>query len=260
MTILQEWMGRFSLPSSSFALDDNGGNTPTITIPAAKYFIAGYTSEASLQLVEKITALMQLETGFTNATCTYDETTGKAKFAFPDSASDLTWTETAIRDILGYTADLVSVGAGGQVADNEARYNWRPDRCLSGYPVQMHRLLQPRSSTRGGRSNDGTVWSIVGNIVYDAELEYRLLDVTRAYIPAAASVDWRSFEYFFEDVAHKGEQIRLFPDRTLRTVSDYTSVMAATDETLGAFDDFSRRRYKNSNGLWNIDIPIWKYV
>jgi len=248
--------------ANTIDLDDNGGNTPTVTLTSGRYYLAGYTGESADQLVEHITTQIVAEGGaFANVVCSYSASTGKVSFVAGAGANiDIAFTDTALRDLLGFAANITGLDDTAQTATNEARYVWRPDRALSGHPVGHGRVFRPESTTVVFRSKDGSINSVVGNTLYAGLLEYSMIAGARVYIPDGGSVN-QELERFFEDVIANGEPIRFYPDRTVNTSTDYvTLVVGGGDGPIGAFDDFAQRHIASYSGLWDIGIPVIKNV
>lgn len=255
---LQQWLGRFEVGSNNrdFALDD-GTNTPSVSLDTGTYYIAGYSGETTNNLVEHIQDKMAAETGFSAATCTYNANSGLVSLGFA-ATTNVTWTDTDLRDLLGFTADLDS--ASSYTGTNEAKYVWRPNISLSGHPVTGSRVFEPESTTLVYRARDGTTTSVVGTKLYRAQLEYSMLDEARIIIPSTGTVN-REFETFFEDVIHSGQPIRLYFDRTLNTSTDYVTCIVGDGESMiSSFSEYAGRHIQNYNGLWNLSIPILKFV
>jgi hypothetical protein len=270
---LQQWHGRFAIGTSNdtIDLDDNAGNTPTITVTNGNYYIAGYTSEAAAsgrnaaQLVEEIQYLIRDEGGnFASVTCTYSESTGKVTFGEATGKNiDFTWTDTALRDLLGYTS-AITIGSGGgsatAVAPNEAQYTWRPDRGASSHPVDLTNFWESESNSIVLRSNDGTTYTVPGNLLYRAQIEYMMLAQARAITPSTGTVN-QDFQSFFDDVCHLGNPIRIYMDRTAVTSADYvTAIVGDGGGALGAFTDYASRHIGNYQSLWDFSIPLLKHV
>lgn len=261
---LTQWLGRFAIGTNNdtIDLDDNGGSTPTVSLTAGFYYLTGYTGEATEQLCEHITTQIQAEGGdFADVECTYDASTGKVSLvAGAGDDIDVTWTDTDLRDLLGFTGDLTELDDTAQEATNEAQYTWRPNRALAGAPVDVSRLVQPVSATVVHCSRDGTLTTVRGNTRYAGTLDYVLVDGARVYIPSTGSVN-KEFEAFFESVIAAGEVIRVYPDRTLSASTSFVTVkVGVPGEEIGAFDSFAARHIQTYQGLADVQIPVMKYV
>jgi hypothetical protein len=197
-----------------------------------------------------------------SSTVVYNATTGFIKITFGSGTHKITFTDAALKTLLGFGAvDTTTSAAASFTATREPQYVWSPNRGIVDVPVDPARIVQPISSTRVQVSRDGTLTTVRGNLRYAGDVEYRLLDGARVFTPATGSVNG-DFESFFEDVIHAGELIRLYPDRTVNTSTDFVTVkvVAPGGEEIGAFESFARRHIQSYQGLADVQIPVAKYV
>jgi len=256
MTTYQQWIGRFAIGSSndSFSIASNA-----FTLTSGNYYIAGYTSESTAQLCEHITA--KIIGTYANAAVTYSETTGLVTFKIANSGTyTITWTDTALQTLLGFTG--TQSNAATYTATMEPQHVWRPERGASSYPAQLNQFWAPRSTTVVGRSRDGTTYAVRGNLLYDAEVSYTMLADTRVITPASTGTV-TDLQGFFEDVIHVGQPIRVFPDRTLKASTSYVTALVSPGkdgDPIGSWQDFCGRHVANYNGLWDVTLPLLKWV
>jgi hypothetical protein len=86
------------------------------------------------------------------------------------------------------------------------------------------------------------------------------VDGARVLIPSTGTI-YQELETFYEDVIATGRRIRLYPDRTVNTSSDYITVIVANGEgDVPAFDDLATWRFRGYDGLCDVTIPVVKYV
>lgn len=272
MSTYQQFFGRLTIGTSTdtIDLDDNGGHTDTVTVTSGSYYIAGHAGESApsgrsgAQLVEEIEAVIQAGSGgyWSNVTCTWSTTTGKVSFTAGAADSiDITFTDGSLRTILGFSADITGLDDTAQEAANEAGYQWRPDRPLSQYPVARDLVWEPVSSTMCKRARDGTLFTMEGFLLYQAQLEWRWVAGDRVYIPASGSIN-QEFETLFKDVLHEGEYLRFYPDRSQNADStDYVvCVVGDGEHDLGSFSDYAQRERHNNDSWWRVSLPLLKYV
>lgn len=247
----QEFIGRVTLPSYDLTV-----NSVPKSTTAATYFMRGYDSEPTAQLMEHVEAIIQTEYG--SATVTYSTTTGKVTIAFGTTGS-LSWDDTALRDLLGFDADLTSVT--GATAANPMQNIWRPSREVTRFPHynDMSNLLVPESSTIINISENGTCYTLAGNLVYRVNLNFMYLDISDVITPTSG-VD-RSFQNLWNNVFHEGQPVRYLPDRTAYTSSDYQELMVVPDgDKLGSFNRFRQRRITEVNNFWDINLDCYKFI
>jgi hypothetical protein len=258
----QTWLGRFAIgtDNDTFTVDDVTYALETVTIASGKYFADGYTAEGANSLVVAINAAFDSTTNYKDASIAFDYTTGKFTLTFIRSTT-LAFTDSALQTLLGMTdADIASPDTVF-THSNEAQYVWRPNRSLFDHPVDISSVVAPRSNTFVHVAKDGTTTSAVGSLLYGGTLKYTMLSEARAIIPSTGSVN-REFEQFFKDVVHNGEHVRIFPDDTATTSSDYETVVIIGEEggMVGTWGDFAGRHVANYNGLWDIEVPVRKVV
>ena len=259
MATLTQWLGQFRLATSTDALlmDDSATAAENISVVANAYFIEGYTSESpSWGLLEHLNALCDATTNYQAADWTYEPTTGLINVSFA-AETIVTWGDTGLRDLLGYTGDLS--GASDYTATNEPRYCWRPDQPVSDVTAHGNNILSPSSMTSVQRSPDGTVVTVKGvALLEDAEVTYNKVAAARVRIPGSGTSVNKEFQQFFRDVIHEGEAIRLYPDRTLESSADFVTVYVGTDdgEVIGHWDDYCGRNPPHLDVYWDVRIPV----
>lgn len=255
---LQEYFGRFYTTALQVTVT-KGANVANITVAAGNYFIAGYTAEATNQLIEEIESQMQAATGFSGAdTIVYDHSTGLVTFTF-DASSTITWTTASLKTTLGFGSTDTSVAATSFTGDVQPRYIWRPSRAPSEYPTNLSRFWGVGSTTITGRSRDGFAWAVEGNKFYEANISYKYLSESETVQTSTTDV-YDNFEAFYEDVCHAGYPIRIFPDRTAYGSTDYVTGQFNNGDSLGLLSEFAVRNLDSYNGLWDVTLPLRKYT
>ena len=270
---LQQYFGRFPITNASkdFTLE-------RVTAPAhgpvaaalttGYYYLHGWTGEAIIdggptdQLIEHMQAVIRAWEGgarFPAAAVTYDDATGKVTIDYGGVDGDLVWTDTALRDLLGFAGDLT--GADAYEADNQARYVWRPAYTLTDYPGDRTAWWAPDSTSISRRADDGTTFGLKGEVLYGGDFEYQLLPETDVII-CADTVAYESLEQFWLDVVHEAQPIRCYPDRTLNAEADIRiAEWAGGDEgVIGSWMEYRERQESNYNGDWSVRLPLWKSI
>ncbi len=263
---LTQWLGRFSVAASTNAITvedtQNAYTADDITVASGRYYIAGYTGEATDQFCEALTALFVALPGtdYDNCTFTYSGSTGKVTFT-NNATTTLTFNDSTIATILGFTSSPYS-GASTYTAENEARYGWRPDRPLSDHPTHADSVFAPLSMSKIQRAPDGSIATVPAvAVLYEARrLGFRYVDGDRVRTPTTGTV-YQDFEQFYEDVIAATMKIRMYPDRTVNTSSDYVELVIG-DERRGvpSFERSCRRSSRKYDGLWDVMFPVMKAV
>ena len=254
---LQRYIGQFVLPAT--AVEFTVGGSGVSLTSGTTYYMSGYTSETAKQLVEHMQfQIRALGAPYASATVTQSTTTGKITIGALGGSTAINWTDTDLRDLLGFTANLS--GASTYTGTNQARYCWFPTVGLSGYDGDLTQWFAPRSTSIPYRSPGGVTGGVEGSVLYDGRFSYELLPI--ADVITTSTTVYQSLEKFYEDVVHRTLPIRAFPDRTLNASTSYkTSVWGALDdESLGSFADFRERNIRIYNGLWDVEFILWKHI
>jgi hypothetical protein len=251
---LQQYLGEFYVGTTldSFSI---GGYAVTLT--HGYYYLCGWTSEGTAQFLEHMQAQIRAISGtpYPSATCTYSQSTGLVTIATGGAAATITWTDTALQALLGFTG--TQSGAASYTGTNQPRYVWRPSDGLTEYPTDLSRWWGEESTTIGVRAPTGATHSVEGELLYRGKYRYTLL--TEADTIITSTSVWQPFQQFWEDVIHKGRGIRCYPDRTLNTSTDVKAARYC-GERVGKFEEWAERYLESYNGLWNLTLELCKEV
>lgn len=250
---LQQYVGQFTLPNT--ALNLTVGGTP-VALTAGTRFAFGYTGETAVQFLEHLEDIIQ--TASATGTVTYDPLTGLVTISFV-GVETIVWNDTDLRDLLGFTGNLA--GSDTYTADNTLRYVWRPSTGLSDYPGDLTTWWVPESSTKVVRSKDGTTTTVKGSEIFGTKIEYDKLP--KNDVIKSSATKWQALETWWRDVVHEGNPFRCYPDRTLNASTSYhTAVWKPEDEEtgIGSFAEFRKRNIGTYNGLWIVEMELWKYI
>lgn len=261
MTTKQAYLGRFSLATPSLRFTVNQTGAEALTLTAADYFMRGYTSEG-VGLCEHIQATIRaIGAGYTTVTCTLDMTTGKITIANFDANTSFTWTDTLLRDRLGWEGDLS--GATTYTAPNRARFTWFPGLAPSKIPTQINEFWEWRSNTTINSGPDGGGHGASGGEQFAADIRYDLLLLADVQVAQGAGQSSnRSFERFLRDVAGKAQPIRIVPDRTVyAAVADFkVGLFGPPGKPIGGWRDWATSSFgEEDHALWDVSLFFQKY-
>jgi len=267
MTTYQQYLGQIVINDTNddFTVDDGGGSE-AVEITSGTYYISGYTGESTDQLCDVLqTKIRALGGVYAAATVTYSSSTGLATIDFATGGTNITvlWDDTALQTLLGFAG--TQTGAESYTATYPPLCVWRPSLGLAEYPGDLATWWLPTSSSMVTVGPDGTITTIEGNTTNDGIFEYR--NLPEADIKDTSLTVNTTLQSFWENVVHKGRQIRCYPDRTLNTVSDFkTAVWLPTDAepgepvTAGPFSAHIGRSIGSYNGLWNVSFKLAEMV
>ena len=252
MSIKQAYLGRIEAQAWEFV-----AGATTYTLTAGEYYPRGYTGEATSQLVEHLTALLEPRAG--TPVVSVSLTTGLVTINWDGTATTVTWTDTELRDILGFTGNLTS--ATSHVSTYPMRYLWLPSVAPSGYPTTVDDIWEPRSNSRVIASPDGSSHGRRGYESNLATLTYDLLPAADVVHHNATydSEDNGTFRSFFRNVAHNVMPIRVLPDATTYAAStDYVTALfgRGDGEALGRYTDYAGPSEPTNYTLWDVAVPL----
>ena len=206
------------IPLSAVATATVVEHTPNNTYAGTTLAAAGdYYLTAGTSLL----AVIQQNLNNLNANSTYtvtvdstsDTSTGKVTIAVTGVATfDITWTDTVLRDILGFTGNLS--GAATYTGGNQARYLFLPPCGRSPS------LLAPDGDAgvplRDGNLNvapDGTLYAMSFATRYVDRIGFSALRGSSTWTYFETTVN-QSLQTFWVDVISKGYPFRYFPVRS----------------------------------------------
>ena len=161
-------------PAASVEATNGSGGPSTATITAGTYGLDEVCAELETQLNTACPS------GWTVVIST---TTGLVTIDCSDTDWSITWTSTALRDLLGFAADIASASSA-QTGTRQAKGLWFP-HCplmLDGDPRQAPRADDGRASV----SPTGAVYKVVGVSSY-RHRNVRFTHVPQAYVWARSA-------------------------------------------------------------------------
>jgi hypothetical protein len=254
-SVYQEFLGRFPIGAST---DSFSIGTNAITLTAGNYYLNGYTGEATAQLCEHMQAAIRAATGgYANATVVRSTSTGLVSIATGGGTADITWTDSALQTLLGFTG--TQTGHTGYTATRTPRYVWRPTDPPMDVDTTPEEMFSPVASCKVYRSQDGSMCAVDGvTVLQDCRrLAYQALpqnDVIRT----VAGPTYTSLQEFWEDVIARGRPMRVYPDRSVNANSACFTTAVYGAEQPGAFVDTVGKAVGSYLGYWRVDLPLWK--
>lgn len=182
----------FTVPSSITASVDAGSGAQTVTWAAGSYTptsFATYTASALTAQAPPAAGSwsVSLSTGTTG--------TGLLTIARSTGSYSITWTSTALRDLMGFTADITSQTS--VTATNQHAGLWFPDcpLVLDGHPSRAHK----QTDNRGSESPSGLVITLGGTKKYQHKnLSYSHVPIARVWEDEATTAG-ASLEQWLDD-------------------------------------------------------------
>jgi len=249
-----EFVGRILINSGNDSLVfDDGGSHP-VTVTNGWRFLWGYTSEAATQIVEELDAAVKAVDA--NYSCVYSQTTGKVTFDFNSVTTSITFTDNDLGLILGFSTGSVA-GGSTYTSDQSCRYIWQPSRDYSEVAggATVANFWVPGYTATPMRASGGTVHAVPGSTLYSGWMSFKLLAESDIHTGVA------DLQQFFDDVVSLVQPVRVFPNKSNITSTDYvTAIIGAVDQQIGSFEEFRSRYLSSYGGLWDVDLPMIKYV
>lgn len=140
-----------------------------------------------------------------------DDATGKITIAHSLHTFDVTWIDTELRDLLGFTADLS--GAASYEGAACCRNIWLPDRRRWLPPDPEGSVGRPVPNTSILISSSGHSVALDFGVRYGTSIEFHHVAGKRVRKELEVIAN-QSFQSFFENVVAKGEPIRYHYDRS----------------------------------------------
>lgn len=265
---LQAYLGKFELASDEVDFALNNGAAAAITLTEAEYYGAGYDPGTAndVQLCEHIEAQIQAEVGdYADNTCRLSLSTGLVTFDFKGHTTTITWTDTALRDLLGFTANCT--GASTYTGTYPMKYLWLPYCGPSDYPVDILQFWEPVSSSVVHQAPGNEACGTEGELVNQALLEYPMVDREDVQKPGSYTDNAelnQTLQSFWENVAHKTMPIRCVMDRDTYAASTDFKVglwSGRGGKVLGRFLDWVRASQgKSSHTLWDCTMYLVEHT
>lgn len=269
---LQEYIGQIAITSSTKDFVVNNGTAYACALTVGNYYAQGYSGESTAQLIEHLQAAIRAAnaafaaSGANECTVSRSATTGLITIAFAAGGGNVTvtWTDTALGTLLGYTGTLS--GAYSYAATYTPKGVWRPTRALVELPGDETEWWGERSTSRVTIGKNGSTYGMEGTILYDGI--YRYESLTKAETIDTASTVWTTFESFWEAVVHAVRPIRVLPDRTSYTSTTYKPAMMIPSEadasegpvSIGHLREYIGTTVADYNGLWDVAVKLAKQV
>ncbi len=180
--------------------------------------------------------------------------------AASDATFTLTWVNTTLRDLLGYTTNVSVIAPSGT---KQARGLWIPDCPISLMTDPAQAPIA--SDLRTTQSPTGVVLGLVGNYFYiHKQVRWSHVDKSKAWESAVTKAN-ASWEYFFRETQLGLGSSWFIPASPFR-IYDHTGALVGVSGALGAGvttwqmtgvggTEIVRVNPGGWTGLWRIEIP-----
>lgn len=240
-----------AVPAGITLTATNGTGGPTlVTLTAGSY-------TASSLVAHVVAALnAQRPSGWTGSVSTGSSGTGRVTLAGTGTWT-ITWTTTALRDVLGFAANITAV-TGAQTGTICARGLWLPDA-----PIQID--SDPArapivSDLRTTQSPTGRVYAVAGNTFYrHRNLRWSHVPRARVY-EAVAQYAGNTWETWFRQTQigglvswlSTGSAFEIYDHNEIKFGSDYS---VTSWQISPAINSIEPKRVSDWVGLWEVAIP-----
>lgn len=254
--------GRITVPTGGWdvSLTDASGGPTTATIAAGTYYISSAGSGANdLPAAFAAAANAAMTQTWTCTTAAGENGTGKTTITATGGTLTISWTDTDLRDVLGFDGTEAASGGGGTmtiVSNDQARSLWLPNsgyQSLDGYDgstwqghweTDLHHL----------ESAAGDVWSVMGSKKRILEILWPQVSKAKTWIAEEDTTN-ESFEKLFLDAicgeaawGTAGGPLRIYYDAA-DDASYYTYRYAGPPE----FRPSQVREHWT--GAWSVSLP-----
>lgn len=237
-----------------FSLTDNSGGPYTITLAAAETYYHSSLGNQANDLAAELKTLMDAASGRTY-TVTVDATvggTGKYTISVDTGNYSITWTDTALRNLLGFTSDVSSQSTA--TGANQAKGLWLPAAPIwKEYGIESEG--KPRSSANIQVGSDGTYYAFHGARTTRDRLRWPVVQVPRVIAAEEDTVN-ESWEQFFLDCI-RGEAAWAVSGKSLRWYKDAdTDATYQTYHAVSANEPLVARVNEDYDGLWSVELEV----
>lgn len=253
---LGKFEGRFTIPTGGYALalTENGAAVGTVTIAAGNYYLTSTTSI----LTTLTTALDAAGAGTYTATISdADSGTGKVTLSASGVSSfAITWTDTALRNALGWTGNIT--GSTSYESQSASPYIWLPNQRRSEPPTPEGYKGFPITDATMTVSPGGSSHVASYSTRYATSFAFRMIAGNKAWTPLE-SVTNESFQTFWTATIGAGKPVRYHLDRDDNADYDTyhcTPMFDARPEIPG----FVGRGSSGSSSLWAIMFDAVEYT
>lgn len=257
---LPKYEGMITVPSGGYTMTvTDAGGTSAVTVAAAgDYYLTSTTSLLSA-IASALNADATLSATYTITLDDNDDnsasSTGRVTIATSSSMSAITWTSTALRDLLGFSGSEV-ISSGTVTADYHSRYLYLPNTKRSNALCPDGDDGLPESDGVVTRSTSGYTKSLSYNITKRDVIEHQFLLGSKVWDSLDTYTN-EALQTFYAYVVGKGVPFRYHPDRA--TDGTYVSYQPDTDgvqsmNVAPMVDGWT----SGAMSLWRWRCPVWK--
>lgn len=235
--------GRITVPTGGWATTVGG---VTATIPAGTYYADTFLTEVDTQFTAASGTSVTITSGLGEAG------TGIIVITF-GSAKAITWVETKVRDILGFTGN--SASATVHTGTQHMRHVWLPNcHYVSQNAVSATWRGKRESDLRTNENAAGYTWDHMGQQKETNWLRWPAVLRSKTWVGNESTVN-ESMERFVRDSiwgtavgGTPGGPVRFYPDADAGTYATYKVV---------GFKDYDPQQYFQgwAGGPWTIEVP-----
>lgn len=254
--MIGKWEALATIPTGDweFALTDNSGGPYTITLTAANTYYHSSAGNDSVDLPAKLKELMDAASGqtYTVSVSAGVSGTGKYTISVDSGTFTISWTDTALRNLLGIDAGDDVSAVATVTGSSQAEGLWLP-QCPVETPYGLASQGIPISAADVMLSPDGTMYAFHGPLRRENEYVYRAVDVARVIASQEGTVN-ESFEQFWLD-AIRGDASWATAGRSFKFYED-----AGDDATFLTYHILTEDRPTVArldptfDGLWTVTI------
>lgn len=242
-----------SFPAQSISVVDDVAAAEAQSVATGNYYLIHPT--AALSLADQVKAAVNAHSNISDCDVEIMES-GKIRL-WRTGASNfgITWTNTTVRDVLGYTGNLT--GASSYVASKSA-YWWSAGENRKASPTMSPLGIVGKVSTDAvvGTAGDATMVVTENNTYRTNGYFWRYVPIARIWTTSETGGEYFAFH---DAVIRKGRQFYLWPDIAEDSTDDATAVTLASG--LGPYKstdinwDYSRE-LANVDRLSRIDLNV----
>lgn len=248
---------RINVPSTGYAcsITDDGVSSQNATVADGYYYLSSGDTYSNGFIAAFEAALNS--SGSDTWTVTIDaieDGTGRVTIGNDGATCEVTWTNTVLRDLLGFTADLS--GATSYTGSYQAQALWIASYGYQGRHGGGAFLGHPVSDKHDWRNSAGYYGGVAGQTHYVHSLRFPM-ELDRKANKISESVTNESFQTFLEDCIYAGKEWASVGG-PIRFHSDASDDNQRTTWSVPGMSEFSPIRQDGDgwDGLWSIELPL----
>lgn len=232
-----------------------GGASDTVTIPAGTYYWSSPNSVEFHTVIEGYFNSATLNAAYSCSISAGENGTGKVTITASGgsvTAVALTWTDTELRDLCGFTGNVS--GSLSYTSTNHAQALWLPNYGWQGRHGDASFTGHPISDKQDMVNSAGYYFGVAGQTRYESALTWPMCADAKTNTISESTTN-ESFQTFLEDGIHAGKSWATVGG-PIRFYADADTDTTYTTWSVPGMAEYSPQRIRDQwDGYWRIELP-----